>query len=212
MKTRYKRSIVAISTLFLFGLFGWAIVNMSSEDTPQMKPDRSSAQAEKEFEADWVDPKGDPGNHARQAKQQEVKWRFNQAVAMLHAKQYEYAVKALHRVLELAPRMPEAHVNMGFAFLGGGDVKSARDFFTTALEINPDQLNAYYGLAMAAEAQNDMEVALGAMRTYVHLSQPDDPYLRRARAALWEWQAARDKETKMYERSESEGESGKPED
>jgi hypothetical protein len=26
------------------------------------------------------------------------------------------------------------------------------------------------------------------MRTYIHLTTPDDPYLTKARAAIWEWQ------------------------
>jgi hypothetical protein len=41
---------------------------------------------------------------------------------------------------------------------------------------------------MAHDGLNDRPMALGAMRTFVHLAQPDDPYLRKARAALWEWQ------------------------
>jgi len=140
-----------------------------------------------------VDPKSNPNQHARQAKKAEIDIRFAQAVMMLHSKQYDNAIKALHRVLELAPRMPEAHVNMGYAFLGGGDAKTARDFFASAIELNLNQLNAYYGLAESSEALGDMETALGAMRTYVHLSPKDDPYIVKARAALWEWQEARDK-------------------
>ncbi|MCF6299150.1 MAG: tetratricopeptide repeat protein [Thiomicrorhabdus sp.] len=139
-----------------------------------------------------VDPKSQPNQHARQAKAIEIEQRFNQAVIMLHSKQYDNAIKALHRVLELAPRMPEAHVNMGYAFLDGGNAKAARDFFASAIELNLNQLNAYYGLAMASEVLGDMESALGAMRTYVHLSPKDDPYVAKARAALWEWQAARE--------------------
>ncbi len=143
-----------------------------------------------------ADPKLQPNQHARQAKAIEIDRRFSQAVIMLHAKQYDSAIKALHRVLELAPKMPEAHVNMGYAFLGGGDAKIARDFFASAIELNLNQLNAYYGLAVASEVLGDMESALGAMRTYVHLSPKDDPYIAKARAALWEWQAARDEANK----------------
>ena len=204
MKKMHKRVGVLLTTAALFAVLGTAIMWFYPEKAPEIHFDASSGQAAKDLEVDWVDPSNDPNNHAIQAKQQEIQWRFNQAVTMLHAKQYDYAIKALHRVLELAPRMPEAHVNMGFAFLGGGDIKSARDFFTSALEINPKQLNAYYGLAMAAEAEQDMEVALGAMRTYVHLSSPDDPYLKKARAALWEWQENRTTETKMFKQDETE--------
>jgi hypothetical protein len=56
--------------------------------------------------------------------------------------------------------------------------------------LRPNQVNAYYGLAVALEGLGDTAGALGAMRVYVHRSPPDDPYLRKAQAALWEWEAA----------------------
>ncbi|MBX3608106.1 MAG: tetratricopeptide repeat protein [Piscinibacter sp.] len=122
----------------------------------------------------------------------ELRERFEQAVLMLHAKQYEHAVTALHRVLELAPRLPEAHVNMGFALLGLGRAAAARDFFEAATALRPEQANAYYGLALAHEAEGDTELAIGAMRSYLHRARDADAaHLRRARAALWEWEAAR---------------------
>jgi Flp pilus assembly protein TadD len=120
----------------------------------------------------------------------EVKQRFDQAVVMLHAKRYDEAATALHRVLALAPKMPEAHVNMGFALLGLGRAKAARDFFDTATELAPGQANAYYGLAMAYESLGDLRLALSAMRSYLHLAGDEsDAHLRRARAALWEWES-----------------------
>jgi Flp pilus assembly protein TadD len=131
----------------------------------------------------------DPALHASRMRKAEFDARFQQAVVMLHAKQYEHAVTALHRLLELAPEVPEAHVNMGFALLGLGRHAAARDFFNGALALRPAQANAYYGLAVSLDALGDRPGALGAMRTYVHLSGPDDPWLPKARAALWEWQA-----------------------
>ena len=122
----------------------------------------------------------------------EVKRRFNQAVVMLHARQYEHAATALHRVLVLAPQMPEAHVNMGFALLGLKRVNEARDFFEGATALKPDQANAYYGLALAYEASGDVAMATGAMRSYLHLARDERAeHLSRARAALWEWDATR---------------------
>lgn len=123
---------------------------------------------------------------------QEISARFQHAVIMLHAKEYDYAVTALRRVLELAPRMPEAHVNMGFALLGLRHPETARDFFLTAIELRPQQTNAYWGLAESLEALCDYPGAIGAMRTYVHLADREDPYLPRARAALWEWESGED--------------------
>lgn len=136
-----------------------------------------------------ADPKTDPGAHSRQAREAEIRARFEQAVVMLHAKRYDYAIKSLHRVLELAPKMPEAHVNMGYALLGMEDHKAAADFFSTAIELNPQQVNAYYGLAVAFEGLGDLQLAISAMRSYLHLNKnADDPYLAKARSALWEWE------------------------
>lgn len=138
------------------------------------------------------DPRLEPVRHAQRARETEIGQRFQQAVAMLHAKQYEHAAVALHRVLELAPALPEAHVNMGFALVGLERYGAARDFFISATELRPMQVNAYYGLAIALENLGDLLGAMGAMRTYLHLARPDDPYRRKAEAALWEWQAALD--------------------
>jgi tetratricopeptide (TPR) repeat protein len=137
----------------------------------------------------WLDQrKVEPGSAPPQLS--EVTLRFNQAVVMLHAKEYEHAITALHRVLVLAPQMPEAHVNMGYALLGQKRAAEARAFFDHAIGLKPDQANAYYGLALAWEAAGDRAMATGAMRSYLHLARQENPdHLSRARAALWEWEA-----------------------
>ncbi len=117
----------------------------------------------------------------------EIEQRFEQAVVMLHARRYEEAIVALERVIALSPRLPEAYVNLGYALLGLERYDTARDFFLAATELQPFQGNAYWGLAVALEALEDLEGALGAMRTYIHLAPEDDPFVRQARSALWEW-------------------------
>ncbi len=130
----------------------------------------------------------DAEKHGRQARMKEIRLRFTEAVAMLHAKRYEYALPPLHRLMELDPKMPEAYVNMGFALIGLKRYKAAQTFFETAIDLRPYQDNAYWGLAVSLENQNDLGGALGAMRTYIHLAKPNDPYVTRARSALWEWE------------------------
>ncbi|MDH5537915.1 MAG: hypothetical protein OEY03_00800 [Rhizobacter sp.] len=140
-----------------------------------------------------IDANREPVAHAAAAREAEIRRRFDAAVLMLHARQYDPAATALHRVLELAPTMPEAHVNMGFAMLGLQRAALARDFFDGATALKPGLANAYYGLALAHEAGGDLELALGAMRSYLHLARGEnEAHLRRARAALWEWEAQRD--------------------
>jgi Flp pilus assembly protein TadD len=128
----------------------------------------------------------------RKAALDEIEARFKQAVVMLHANRHEYAVAALERVLTLAPRLPEAHANMGFALVGLGRFAGAEYYFQQALALRPEQLNAYFGLALCHENNGDLEAALGAMRVYVHLADEDDPYVRKAMSAIWEWEAAGD--------------------
>lgn len=124
------------------------------------------------------------------ASEEELRIRFEQGVTMLHMRQYQYALTAFHRVLTLAPEMPEAHVNMGYALLGLEQWEAARSFFEGAIGLKRDQMNAYYGLALSLEALGDVPGALGAMQAYVHRAAPDDPFRPRAEAALWEWREA----------------------
>jgi tetratricopeptide (TPR) repeat protein len=136
-------------------------------------------------------PAAPPPRASSLPHQAEVQQLFDRAVLMLHARQYEPAATALHRVLQLAPALTEAHVNMGYAMLGLQRLKEARDFFDSATALRPDQANAYYGLALAWEAAGDLPMATGAMRSYLHLAKDERPeHLRRARAALWEWEQA----------------------
>lgn len=139
-------------------------------------------------------PLRDAEMHVRQKVAAEVAQRFQQGVLMLHAKRPEEALTAFHRVIELAPEMPEAHVNMGYALLDLHRYEAARDFFESATVIRPNQVNAYYGLAEALEGLDDIPAALGAMRTYVHLAPAGSPYRRKAEAAVWEWEERLQKE------------------
>jgi tetratricopeptide (TPR) repeat protein len=158
--------------------------------------DLASAEGKQAAESDQLNHAHGPADAFRQAfnepqsdRERKIAERFEEAIALLHAKRYEYAITALDSVLSMAPNMPEAYVNMGFAFIGTKEYGPARGAFEKAIDIKVDQINAYYGLAMAFEGLKDYEGALGAMETYIHLSKPDDPFLTKAQAAVWEWQA-----------------------
>lgn len=131
-----------------------------------------------------VPRKGPMSEHERRVTE-----RFQQAVAMLHAKQYDYAIMALDSVLEMSPDMPEAYVNMGYAFIGLEEYGPATKAFERAIDLRLSQYNAFYGMAVALEGLGEYEAALGAMRSYIHLAPPNDPYITKARSALWEWEA-----------------------
>jgi hypothetical protein len=140
-----------------------------------------------------ADPKADPRGHASQMRKAEIDRRFGKGVALLNARRYAESAAEFHRVLELAPQMPEAHVNMGFALVGQQRYAIAKDFFGTAIDLNRNQVNAYYGLAVALEGLNDLPGALGAMRSFQHLNKSDNAFATKANAAIWEWEAAVEK-------------------
>ena len=138
----------------------------------------------------WVTRIGPTHAPAAPAAGNELQQRFDTAAELLRTRQYAAAVAALHRVIEVAPQLPEAHVNLGYALLGLQRPALARRAFDRAAALRPQQANAYYGLALASEAEGDLAMALGAMRSYVHLArEEDEAHLRRARAALWEWES-----------------------
>lgn len=146
----------------------------------------------------WINDGGRPDlkAHVDEKRKEEIDMRFKQGVIMLHARQYEHAMTAFHRVLQLAPQMPEAHVNMGFAMLGQKRYKEALDFFDGATELNRNQLNAYYGMAEAYEGLGDYRGALEAMEAWLHRAKPDDPFRRKAESAVWEWREKLRKDAK----------------
>jgi tetratricopeptide (TPR) repeat protein len=137
----------------------------------------------------WINNADRPDlqSHVDAKRKEEIDLRFKQGVIMLHSKQYEHAMTAFHRVLQLAPKMPEAHVNMGFAMLGQKRYKEALDFFDGATELNRNQLNAYYGMAEAYEGLGDYRGALESMEAWLHRAKADDPFRRNGEAAVWEW-------------------------
>ena len=120
---------------------------------------------------------------------------FSAAVVHMQQGRYQQALDLWHKALLLAPDIPEIKVNMGFSLYELGEYATARDAFIDAMEQNAYQANAYYGLAITSEKLGDLEGALGAMRSYLHLAAADDRFKRRARSALWEW------ETRLAERS-----------
>lgn len=119
----------------------------------------------------------------------EIDRLFSLAVDDLQAGRAEQALSALEQVLVLAPSLVDAHVNAGFALIDLARFDAAQEHFRLATRLKPLQANAYYGQALAYEAEADLELALGAMRTYVHLSEADSAHTRRAWSAIWEWQA-----------------------
>jgi tetratricopeptide (TPR) repeat protein len=183
MDVQTERAAALASVVLISAVILLAVLMMRSADT-------QAPMAGLKFRV-YVDADKDPAGHVRAERESQLEMRFQQGVMMLHAQRYEHAVTAFHRVLELNPRLVEAHVNMGYSLLGLKQYKAAADFFSTAIELRPYQGNAYWGLAVALEGLGDVPGAIGAMRTYIHLAPPgEEARVRKARSAMWEWEYA----------------------
>lgn len=115
---------------------------------------------------------------------------FHAGLRALQSGQVAEAIRAFESAAQLDPRSPEAQVNLGFAYLRADRTREAIDSFTRAVDLRPEQINAYYGLAEALEQTGDLPAAIGAMRTFIHLTDDGDPFKRKAMAAVWEWEEA----------------------
>ncbi|OUS27931.1 hypothetical protein A9Q98_08615 [Thalassotalea sp. 42_200_T64] len=168
--------------------------NNATIPTYLIKPEQDKAEESEPVILAKLDPKG----HASQQQHLQLQQQFSDAAELLRIGHHQQAITVLHKVLQQQPNMVEAHVNLGFAMLGLKDLQKAANSFAYALELRPEQANAYYGLALVAEQEQDYEIALSAMRTYIHLRE-DDLYIAKARAALnfWQQQLAQQKQTQQ---------------
>ena len=134
-----------------------------------------------------------------------VQHAFGHGVTLLQQGDHAAAAEVFHGLVAERPDLPEAHVNLGFALLGAGRAEAARIAFHNAIDLRPTQVNAYWGLAVTLEALGDLPGAMGAMRSYVHLTDADDPHVRRARSALWEWEEALARQRAAAASAEADG-------
>ena len=132
-----------------------------------------------------------PLNSIESSKNNQLDRTFTTAVRHMQQGEYEQAVNLWHQILLNNAAIPEVKVNMGFSLFELGRYETARDFFIGAMQQNAFQANAYYGLAITSEKMGDLEGAMGAMKSYIHLAQnkEDQPFIRKARSAVWEWES-----------------------
>jgi len=176
--TRDVRAPVFVLTALAIGLFGYLVAQ------PWLKDDLGTEKHELDQTVAGEDklPVG-----AGQSRIVQADPDFAAGIAQLQAGNAREALVLFRRFSARAPLVPEAQVNLGFTYLELGQLKEAEEAFQQAIQLRPMQANAYYGLGLVYEKHNDLELARGAMRSFIHLSDESDPYVRLAQSALWEW-------------------------
>jgi tetratricopeptide (TPR) repeat protein len=92
---------------------------------------------------------------------------------LMSLEQYDEAIEALRRGLEIAPMMPELSILLGNVFLAGRNFPNAKVSFARALNISPNSLDAMYGLAVAYWRLCEHQAAADLFRRCL-VRNPDD--------------------------------------
>jgi tetratricopeptide (TPR) repeat protein len=116
----------------------------------------------------------------------------------LQENRYPQALESLSTSIELAPFLGKAHAARGVAYRITGEWERAIDDLETALELVPEDVYSYYELGLskrgladatfdsgeASAAQALYEEAADALLEFLNASQPGDPFVSEAQAAL----------------------------
>jgi Tfp pilus assembly protein PilF len=92
------------------------------------------------------------------------------AVAAMKAGQYDEAIAKYNDVLAVAPTCAECHYNIGVSYMNKKDYAKAEEAFKKTIELKPDSVDAYTGLAGLYNTQKKFDLAAEASAKAVQLS------------------------------------------
>ncbi len=134
----------------------------------------------------------EPAASARTPLEARIQQLIREARQLVKARQYDSAINLLTRQQALLKNEASAYLLIARALEGKQDYETARDFYNAAADKNPFLADAYWGYATSSEKLNDLESAIGGMRSFLHVEGGKDPYRLRvaqARSAIWEWES-----------------------
>ena len=99
-------------------------------------------------------------------------------VAYFRQNRYPDAIQALHRAIELHPKVApdypyHPYYDLGMVYLKQGNFDDAISCFESAIELDPDQIRAYYSLGNAYIRQGNVQKGAELIRKYQNLK----PYM-----------------------------------
>lgn len=96
------------------------------------------------------------------------------AVEHYQAGHYAEAIVSYHRALDLAPDLPELHINIGSAFLACGQLAQALEHFERTVHLRPDFAEAHYNLGLVQARLGNLDKAIANYKQTITL-KPDFP-------------------------------------
>ncbi len=86
----------------------------------------------------------------------------NRGVALLDQYKFKEAAAEFRQVLELAPRLVAAHVNLGIAYFYDQKYPEAQQSLAKALELDPAEIHAHYVMGLIHRNQDEPEKAIAS--------------------------------------------------
>jgi len=131
----------------------------------------------------FADPGGSPsdgGNPGGQTNS-EARVAYDQGMDYFRRAQWNLAVQAFLRAVNVEPRFVEAWTNLGFSYRKTGDNQKALDAYRRALDLRPDFKFAHAYVGRLYIAMNNREMA---MRHYEILRRLDAAMAEELRKAI----------------------------
>jgi tetratricopeptide (TPR) repeat protein len=110
---------------------------------------------------------------------------FNVGAYLQQHNQLHEAVQQYETTIRLTtdrPLLASTYANLGTAYRTLGDYAKAEESYQQALQLNPEQFNAYLGRGVLLEKQGKLDEAIASYKRSIELVATDQAYVRMAHA------------------------------